>query len=79
MFIVQKTSKKAQRACSSLPRYHKTDYLQGQADGRDLGWVDLDIYVLSSCPPPQHILSTFQLPKQNEAGSGMQEVDVTPT
>ena len=44
-----------------------------------LGLVDFDFYIPSSCPAPQPILPHFQLPKQNEAGSGMSEINVNPT
>ena len=32
-----------------------------------------------TCPAPQPILPRFELPKQNEAGSGMQKIYVHPT
>ena len=44
-----------------------------------LGLVDFDFYIPSSCPAPQPILPNFQLPKQNEAGSGTPKINVNPT
>ena len=45
----------------------------------DLGWVDFDLDVPSSCLALEPILPTFQLPKQNGAGSGMPQFKVNPT
>ena len=44
-----------------------------------LGLVDFNFYIPSSCPPLQPILPNFQLPKQNEAVSGMPKINVNPT
>ena len=44
----------------------------------NLGWVDFDFYIQSSCTAPQPILTNFQLPKQNWAGSGMPKNNVNP-
>ena len=41
-----------------------------------LGLLDFNFYIPSSCPAPQPILPKFQLPKQNEAGSGMTKINV---
>ena len=45
----------------------------------DLGLVDFDWDVPSSCPPPQPILPNFQVPKQNGTGNGVPKINVNPT
>ena len=40
----------------------------------DLGCVDFDLVVSSTCPHPQPILTKFQLPKQIGASYGISQV-----
>ena len=51
--------------------------VQGMAGGRDQGWGKVTwISIPSSCPTPQPILPTFQLPMQGEA---FRKINVNPT
>ena len=46
---------------------------------RDLGWVDFDLVVASSCPAAQPLLPNSYQPKQNWADIGTTKVKVNPT